>query len=228
MKHIVQFLLIGLIAIIAGCTKLPIKGQAVEEDQLADIISLPQPSHDGPLSLEEALLQRRSTRQFTSAQLSMEQVSQLLWATQGITNELGFRTAPSAGALYPLEIYLVSQDGVFHYQPSTNVLVQHREGDLRRDVYEAALRQDAIIQAPITVVISAVYTRTSWKYGAARTPRYVHMEAGHAAQNLLLQAVSLGLGAVPIGAFEDKQVQAILGLPEDHEPLYLIPVGHPD
>ncbi|NIS79798.1 MAG: SagB/ThcOx family dehydrogenase [Anaerolineales bacterium] len=193
---------------------------------MADIISLPKPSLKGPLSLEETLLQRRSRRQFTSDPLTMDQVSQLLWAAQGITNERGFRTAPSAGALYPLEIYILSQDGIFHYQPGANALVQHREGDFRRDVYEVALRQDAIIQAPMTVVITAVYARTSWKYGPARTPRYVHMEVGHAAQNLLLQAVSLGLGAVPIGAFEDNKVQTVLGLPEDHEPLYLIPVGY--
>jgi len=98
---------------------------------------------------------------------------------------------------------------------------------MRQDLYQEALNQEAILQAPLTIVITAIYARTEVKYGKARSPRYVHMEAGHAAQNILLQAVSLNLGAVPIGAFEDNRVQTVLGLPADHEPLYLIPVGYP-
>ena len=191
------------------------------------VTSLPKPRTEGPVSLEETLLRRRSVREFTSDPLSISEISQLLWAAQGITNLRGFRTAPSAGALYPLELYALTQDGVFHYNVQDHALRTLIEGDLRQELYRAALNQEAILQAPLTIVITAIYARIEVKYGSARTPRYVHLEAGHAAQNVLLQVVSLNLGAVPIGAFDDSRVKAVLDLPSDHEPLYLIPVGHP-
>ena len=193
---------------------------------MVEVTSLPEPSKEGPLSLEEAFLQRRSVREFSPVQLSTNEISQLLWAAQGITDSRGFRTAPSAGALYPLELYVVLEQGVFHYDPHAHNLTTVSVGDLRSDLYSVSLRQDAILNAPMILVVTAVFSRTEAKYGRARSPRYVHMEAGHAAQNTLLQAVSLGLGAVPIGAFEDIRVQEVLGLPADHEPLYLIPIGH--
>jgi SagB-type dehydrogenase family enzyme len=194
---------------------------------MVEITSLPKPSMEGVLSLEETLLRRRSVREFSSEQLSISEISQLLWAAQGITDSRGFRTAPSAGALYPLELYVVLEQGVFHYDPHAHSLTAVTTGDLRPDLYGVSLRQDPILDAPMILVVTAVFSRTEAKYGHARSPRYVHMEAGHAAQNVLLQAVSLNLGAVPIGAFEDMRVQEVLGLPADHEPLYLIPVGHP-
>lgn len=194
---------------------------------MVEITSLPEPSMEGPLSLEETLLRRRSVRDFSPEQLSSHEISQLLWAAQGITNSRGFRTAPSAGALYPLELYVVLEEGVFHYDPHAHQLITVIVGDLRSNLYAVALEQDAILNAPMVLVVTAVFTRTEAKYDRARSPRYVHMEAGHAAQNVLLQAVSLDLGAVPIGAFEDIRVQEVLGLPTDHEPLYLIPIGHP-
>jgi SagB-type dehydrogenase family enzyme len=160
--------------------------------------------------------------------LSLSEISQLLWAGQGITDPRGFRTAPSAGALYPLELYIVLEAGVFRYDPHGHHLTTVRAQNLQLELYNVSLKQDAILDAPMTLVISGVFSRTEAKYGPARSPRYVHMEAGHAAQNILLQAVSLGLGAVPIGAFEDTEVQRVLGLPDDHEPLYLIPIGHPE
>jgi SagB-type dehydrogenase family enzyme len=154
-------------------------------------------------------------------------LGQLLWAIQGISGERGFRTAPSAGALYPLEVYVATEEGLFQYQPEGHQLLPLDQDDVRTALYQAALRQEAVRQAPAVFVVTAIYERTAQKYGAERSPRYVHLEAGHAAQNLLLQAVALGLGAVPIGAFEDKRVQEVLAIPEDHQPLYLIPVGHP-
>jgi SagB-type dehydrogenase family enzyme len=195
---------------------------------MAQVTSLPEPSTKGPLSLEETFLQRRSVREFSPEQLSTNEISQLLWAAQGITDPHGFRTAPSAGALYPLELYVVLEGGVFHYDPHTHTLTRVNSGDLRSDLYIVSLRQEAVRNAPMILVVTAVFSRTEAKYGRARSPRYVHMEAGHAAQNILLQAVALGLGAVPIGAFEDTRVQDVLGLPVDHEPLYLIPIGHPE
>lgn len=193
---------------------------------MVEVTSLPEPSKEGPLSLEGAFLQRRSVREFSPVQLSTNEISQLLWAAQGITDSRGFRTAPSAGALYPLELYVVLEQGVFHYDPHAHNLTTVSVGDLRSDLYSVSLRQDAILNAPMILVITAVFSRTEAKYGRARSPRYVHMEAGHAAQNTLLQAVSLGLEAVPIGAFEDIRVQEVLGLSADHEPLYLIPIGY--
>jgi SagB-type dehydrogenase family enzyme len=177
--------------------------------------------------LEETLLHRKSIRSFLDQSVTPDQLSQLLWSAQGMADRRGRRTSPSAGALYPLEIYILTLEGIFHYQPWDHSLRPVRAGDFRRDLYAAALRQEFVLEAPLTVIITAVYKRIEVKYGRHRGPRYVHIEVGHAAQNLLLQAVALGLGAVPVGAFEDDLVLKILGIPPDHRPLYLIPVGYP-
>ncbi len=190
-------------------------------------VALPRPTLKGALSLEEALAGRRSVREFRHDSLTLPQISQLLWAAQGITHEEGHRTAPSPGALYPLEVYVVQASGLYHYDPSRHDLTRRSERDLRRGLHRAALGQEPVLEAPAVFVIAAVYERTEGKYGRSRTPRYVHMEAGHAAQNLLLQAVALGLGGAPIEAFEDAEVQRTLALPADEKPLYLIPVGTP-
>jgi SagB-type dehydrogenase family enzyme len=191
------------------------------------IRELPAPERKGRMSLEEALAARRSVREFTPQTLTDRELSQLLWAAQGITRSDGLRTAPSAGALYPLEVWVATASGFYHYEPHKHRLVQHLERDLRPDIYRSALMQEAILQAPAIFVIAAVYQRTARKYGEQRAPRYVHMEVGHSAQNLLLEAVALGLGGVVIGAFNDSEVERVLSLPADQKPLYLIPVGHP-
>jgi len=193
-------------------------------EKSAERIALPSPARSGHLSLEQALARRRSVREFSDKPLSDQDLSQLLWAAQGITHLEDLRTAPSAGALYPLELYLVNAAGFHRYDPQHHELHRRSERDLRPALYRAALEQ-AVREAPAVFVITAIYERTARKYGDARSPRYVHMEAGHAAQNLLLQAVALGLGAVPIGAFHDAQVQKVLGLPTEEQPLYLIPTG---
>lgn len=192
-----------------------------------ETITLAPPVREGRLSLEETLARRRSVREFTGEPLTDRELSQLLWAVQGIVRTGGYRTAPSAGALYPLEVYVATTDGLYHYEPRAHELSRRSNRDLRPAIYQAALAQEMIIEAPAVFLIAAVYERTIWKYGEARSPRYVHLEAGHAAQNLLLQAVALDLGAVPIGAFYDSRIQAALALPANHRPLYLIPVGHP-
>jgi SagB-type dehydrogenase family enzyme len=189
-------------------------------------LELPAPATDGEISLEAALAARRSVREFTDEALTLREISQLLWAAQGITADWGGRTAPSAGALYPLEIYLVSADGLSHYEPAPHRLVFLGRTDLRRSLAIAALGQSQVSDAPAVFVIAAVMERTEAKYGD-RAERYVDMEAGHACQNLLLQATALGLGAVPTGAFSDAAVSAVLRLPGDQTPLYLVPVGHP-
>jgi SagB-type dehydrogenase family enzyme len=219
---------LSLLAIAAGlvaCHPGPTSGESPAQD--STITVLPPPAFVGAVSLEELLAQRRSVRQFDGQRLTIAELSQLLWAAQGISDDRGYRTAPSAGALYPLEIYVATEEGVFHYLSEEHGWQVLNQSDVRQNLYEAALRQDAVRQAPVVFAIAAVYERTAQKYGGARSPRYVHLEAGHAAQNLLLQAVALDLGAVPIGAFDDRQVQDALGLQDDHEPLYLIAVGHP-
>lgn len=223
-RFLLALILLALVAGPAGCG-VPAAATAPAGTSAT---SLPTPRLDGDLALEEALARRRSVRSFRDAPLTAEELGQLLWAAQGITAEPGYRTAPSAGALYPLEVYVATGDGIFHYLPQGHRWQVLSPGDARPALYEAALRQEPVRRAPAVFVLAAVYERTAAKYGGQRTPRYVHLEAGHAAQNLLLQAVALGLGAVPIGAFDDGQVQEVLGLPAEHEPLYLIPVGHPE
>jgi SagB-type dehydrogenase family enzyme len=220
-----SFLVLGFAVWLPSLAACEGKEEEVRETT-APTIELPAPRTSGPMPLERALAERRSVRAFTDEPLSLEELSQLLWAAQGITAEWGGRTAPSAGALYPLEVYAATPDGVYRYVPEDHGLEPLATGDLRPALAGAALGQEAIRDAPVVLVIAAVFRRTEVKYGA-RAERYVHLEAGHAAQNVLLQAVALGLGGVPIGAFSDRDVQRVLGLPADHAPLYLIPVGHP-
>lgn len=196
---------------------------------MAKEIDLPSPKLKGSISLEEAISKRRSQRDFLDKDLSWEQISQLLWSAQGITARIwgySLRSTPSAGALYPMEIYLLTKTGLFHYLPETHGLEVLKEKDLRKELKEAALYQDCIRQAPLSLIICAVYRRVTKKY-RERGRRYVHIEAGHIAQNIHLQAVAMGLGSVPIGAFSDEALKRILSLPSEHEPLYIIPVGYP-
>jgi SagB-type dehydrogenase family enzyme len=193
-------------------------------------VKLPEPERDGEVSLEQSLLGRRSVRSYTKQPLTQAEVSQLLWAAQGITDDAGHRTAPSAGATYPLELYIVAGNveelgaGIYHYLPAGHELVYISGGDIRSDLYDATLSQSAVKDGAISIVITAIYERTTERYGE-RGIRYVHIEAGHATQNLCLQATALGLGVVTIGAFEDERVSEVLDLPENENPLYVIPVG---
>lgn len=188
--------------------------------------NLQPPRQSGAVSLEETLAHRRSTREFTDQTLAPQELSQLLWAAQGITASWGGRTSPSAGGLYPLELYVVTPDAYSHYLPEGHRLEVLAEQDLRSQLASAALEQQAVRAAPLSVVITGVEARTTKKY-RARGVRYVVLEAGHAAQNLLLQAVALGLGAVPIGSFDDGRLIGALRLPLGHAPLYIVAVGHP-
>jgi SagB-type dehydrogenase family enzyme len=197
----------------------------------AEIIPLPPPRRDGEITVERALQQRRSRREFRKAPLSIQDISQLLWSAQGITDEQGLRTAPSAGALYPLEVYMVVGTveklpvGVYKYRPYAHQLKRISKGDKRSELASAALDQDYVENNAAVLVFSAVEKRTTGKYGR-RGIRYIHMEAGHAAQNVFLQAVSL-LGTVTVGAFDDDRVRQIMEMPEGENPLYLMPIGKP-
>ena len=193
---------------------------------MAKETKLPKPKEKGMTSIEGALNKRRSARDYRKGALSLEQVSQLLWAGSG--RNLYRRTAPSAGATYPLETYLVVGEveglkpGTYHYSFPKHSLEMMKEEDVRTRLSRAALGQEMIEEAPISIIIAAEYGRTTGRYGQ-RGHRYVHMEVGNAGQNVSLQAISLNLGTVMIGAFGDQEVKEVLEIKE--EPLYIIPVG---
>lgn len=190
-----------------------------------EMIDLPEPKFTN-VSLEECIRKRRSIRSFKDVELTIQQISSLLWSAQGITDSIrGLRAAPSAGATYPLEIFIAKKDGLFRYIPDGHKLKKEQDTDLRKEIARASLNQMFIADAGVVIVITAVFKRTAWRYGE-RAYRYINNEVGHCAQNIHLQAVALGLGSVPIGAFDDDRVKKILKLKEE-EPLYIIPVGVP-
>ncbi len=187
-----------------------------------ETVKLPPPRVKGTMSLEETLAKRESVRELKAPPLSWEEIGQLLWAAQGITHGDGLRTAPSAGARYPLELYVSTPAGVYRYDPRRHEVARVLSRDARGDIRRAALNQGAL-DAPSIFIVTAYVERTA-RYGE-RATRYVHIEAGHAAQNLLLQATASGLAAVPVGAFDDQKVHDVLTLPPDCRVVYLIPVG---
>jgi SagB-type dehydrogenase family enzyme len=218
-RHVLLF--IAILCLLVGSSKEVAMAKAKD-------IQLAQPKTKSEVSLEEAIAKRRSVRNFVAKDLSEEQISQLLWAGQGITAKTGghnLRTAPSAGALYPIELYLLSKDGLFRYLPEGHKLEALSDKDLRRDLSAAALGQASVRDAAVDIVICGVPSRITGKYGE-RGIRYMHIEAGHIAQNIHLQAVALGLGSLPVGAFNDKEADKILGLSADCHTLYIIPVGY--
>ncbi|MCK4662274.1 MAG: SagB/ThcOx family dehydrogenase [Bacteroidales bacterium] len=206
----------------------------------SSFIKLPEPKYYSEISLEETLLKRRSVRDFKNKPISISDISQILWAAYGITKEIenspaflrgGLKTAPSAGALYPLEIYLVAgeieklEKGIYKYLPEKHALKLIIKGDFREELYRSALNQKMIKDAPANIVYSAVYERTTNKYGERGKKRYVCMDLGHSAQNVYLQATALGLGTCAIGAFNDDRVKTTINMPAEEEPLYIMPIG---
>lgn len=197
-------------------------------------MELPKPAIDGDVSLEKTIKARRTHRSFAPKSLTMVQLSQILWAAQGITEDGGFkRAAPSAGALYPMDVYAVVGSegveglgaGVYHYSPQNHSISLVSEGDRRKDVSKASLYQMWMAQAPVNVLITAEYDRVSVKYGE-RGVRYAMIEAGHIGQNIFLQVEALGLSAGIVGAFRDRDLIAVTNIPKAHEPLLVMPVGH--
>jgi len=196
-------------------------------------LRLPRLRFKGKFSFEEVVKKRRSIRDFSSQPLSLEQVSQILWVAQGITGEDGFgRACPSAGALYPIEIYVeVSkvkgvEEGIYHYGVFDHSLELVTRGDYSQELAEACLSQLFIAEAPVAFIIGVEYSRVTWKYGE-RGMRYTDIEVGHCGQNICLQATALELAAVPVGAFWDRQVQEVVYMSKNIDPIYVIPVGYP-
>ncbi|HUT86298.1 MAG TPA: SagB/ThcOx family dehydrogenase [Elusimicrobiales bacterium] len=222
MKKILAFFVM-LIFCVAGANMLSSKKKTD-----GNLINLPKPSYSGKTSIEQALLQRRSVRSYANKPLTLKEISQLLWATQGITNKSGFRTAPSAGANYPLELYAIIQNadgvsrGIYKYIPQGHKLKKVRETD--KIDFENMSLQSWISKSPVIFAITAIYERITKRYGE-RAAKYVHMEAGHAAQNLQLQGISLNIGSCVVGAFSDDEISKMLGLSKTEKPLYLIPTG---
>ena len=205
------------------------------------LILLPLPSLDGTTSVERALASRRSIREYTREPVLLDELSQVLWSAYGITEtRYGFKTTPSAGATYPLEVYAVIgengvitrdgsplQPGSYKYDPFTHSLRRIRKGaDLTKRLYEAALEQEWILEAPVNLVFTAVFERTTRRYGK-RGERYVWIEAGHASQNVYLQATALGLATVAIGAFYDDKIKEIIGAEDPERVLYMMTLARP-
>lgn len=194
---------------------------------------LPAPRQRGTVSVEEAIAARRTVREFADAPVALEAVSQLLWAAQGITDpSRGRRAAPSAGALYPLELFVVAGNvaglapAVYRYVPEEHRLALARLADVRPELVSRAGCQPWLGRAPVLLVVAARIQRTTAKYGE-RGVRYVHLEVGHAAENALLQATALGLASGVAGSFADEEVRGVLGVEEGVTPLYLVAVGKP-
>jgi SagB-type dehydrogenase family enzyme len=199
-------------------------------DQGIDRIRLPDPATGGGISVEEAIQRRRSVRRYSVESLTLKNVGQLVWAAQGITGERGLRAAPSAGATYPLEVYVVAgavdglKPGVYRYDPAGHALILKKTGDVRNELASAALGQSPVKNAPVSLVLSGIVQRTAGRYGE-RAQRYVQIEIGHAAENVFLQAVGLNLGSVMVGAFQDAEVKKLIGMEGGEEPYAIIPVG---
>ncbi|MFH1058722.1 MAG: SagB/ThcOx family dehydrogenase [Pseudomonadota bacterium] len=201
-------------------------------------LPLPPASRQGAISVEEALQGRRTWRAYADRALSQAQLAQVLWAAYGVTatrHGIELKTAPSAGALYPLDVYAVVGEGAveglaagcYHYQPGGHALVALRPGELRAEVAQASHGQRWMAKAPVILVITGQYQRCTAKYGP-RGVVFTHIEAGHVGQNVCLQAQALDLRAGIVGAFDDKALAAALGLPAGHTPLLAMPLGHPE
>lgn len=225
-----SLLLVGGLSAAAACSVrggAARSGPAVAGRRADRIRALAPPATTSGVSLQDALARRRSVRSFTREPVSDEQLGQTLWAAQGVTRDWGGRTAPSAGALYPLDLYVVTAKRLWRYLPAGHRVAEWDLGhDLRRPLYAATPTQTAVRDAPVVVVVTGTVHRTAVKYGS-RAQRYVALEAGHCTQNLVLEVTALGLAAVTVGAFADEAVAVALGVPTSVTPYYLVPVGHP-
>jgi SagB-type dehydrogenase family enzyme len=225
-RRTVTLLPAGVVPLLAGCRPFGVTSGDLAARRAARTSALPPPATSGRTPLEVALAGRRSVRDFTGEPLTRSELGQLMWAAQGVTHDVNRRTAPSAGALYPLELYAATPDAVMHYLPDGHQVQEWASPGGWAALLAATPSEDAVEGAGAAFVVAAAIRRTAVKYGG-QARSYVDLEAGHAAQNLLLQAVALGLGAVPIGAFNEGRLARVLGLPAQERALYLVPVGRP-
>ncbi len=218
---------INIITLILCFSTLSLISHSAQMDN--GVISLPSPRYQGSTSIEKAINERRSIRKYSEEDISLDEISQILWSAQGITHRgRGLRTAPSAGALYPLEIYLVAGEiegipkGIYRYSPATHSIKISQEGDKRKKFFTCC--QPFVGKAPAIIVITGVYERTASKYGK-RAEQYIYIEAGAVGQNIYLQCEALGIGTTFVGAFIDSRLGSILSLPEGEAPLGVMPLG---
>ncbi len=227
---------VGCIAVLAGVVIVSVacsNENNAEEDAMGTRVELPEPKTDGEVPLERTIAERRSRRSFSDRGISLEDAGQILWSAQGLT-EGHYRAAPSAGATYPLEMFVAVGEGtvgdlaagVYRYHPGDHALSQGVVGDVRGRLAGAALRQGFVADGAMVVVIAADYGRTTGRYGE-RGIRYVHMEVGHVGGNIYLQCEALNLGTVAVGAFDDEEVEDVVGISGELDALYIMPVGHP-
>lgn len=248
-KNILLFVAValGLVLIVLGVNKLIFSTNNVSESknqkiitevmEISETIKLPDPVYTGRMSVEESLKERRSMRNFTDKQLSLQEVSQVLWAAYGVSDAESFahiklKTAPSAGATYPLEIYLMAGNverltaGLYKYHPEKNELSLYLKGDIRSQVAKACLDQRMLADAPATIIYNVVFERTTQRYGQRGLERYVYMDIGHSAQNIYLQTTAMGMATCAIGAFEDDKLTKVISPPENEVVMYLMPFGY--
>jgi SagB-type dehydrogenase family enzyme len=230
MKKLLRLLIVLSVCSFFYISFLSVAGGEKAMNENGKII-LPGPRYKSNISVEEAILKRRSVRNYSDKPLTLKELSQLLWSAQGITERVRkFRAAPSAGALYPLEAYIVVGDvsslesGIYKYNTSKHEISKTKEGDFRNELSLASLGQSCVKEAPVSIIFAAVYDRITKKYGE-RGIVYTYMEAGHAAQNIYLQAEALNLGTVVVGAFTDDKVKNVIGMKEEETPLYILPIG---
>jgi SagB-type dehydrogenase family enzyme len=229
-KKMTNMKVTGFILVFALLSMMTIFANTMQEEK----IMLPSPSKEGKISIEEAIVNRRTVRSFKPDPIAVSDLSQFLWAAQGITDtRRGLRSAPSGGALYPLDVYVVIgkkgvkglAEGVYRYLPESHSIEKLAESDRRGELARAALGQNWMTQAPVIFVITAEYKRINKKYGN-RGIRYALIEVGHVGQNIFLQAESLGLGAGIVGAFNDQEVAKVISALPGHEPLSIMPIGY--
>lgn len=238
LSGLVTLLIIGYVMFSLYIPQQDLEGVEV----LGEELLLPLPKKVSMITVEEAILLRKSIREWRDSPVSIEHLSMILWASQGVVEEVdGWlrRASPSAGATYPLEIYVVIGEssvslsdgsyveaGVYKYDYRRHSLRLIKNGDFRSDLWRATLRQEWVKEAPVDLVICAVYERTTWRYGE-RGIRYVHIEVGHVGQNIYLMSTALGLGTVAVGAFYDEDVAKVINARHDEHPLYVFPIGVP-
>ena len=235
-KLVLIFLIIIFIAVVSAYYFSESNKQVYTSRHVISYLSLPSPALTGNLSVESAIQNRRSVRHYSNQSVSIENVSQILWAAQGITDtENNLRAAPSAGQVYPLEVYVIAgpdvsglQEGVYHYVPSNNTLELIMNGDLRSDLSGIANGQPWVKEAPLDILITGDYRKMIDKYTDRElSTRFVDLEAGHAGENIYLQAEALGLATVSLGSFNENQLIQRFKLPNNETPLYIFPIGHP-
>jgi SagB-type dehydrogenase family enzyme len=218
---------LSILAIVLVCFATLGLGQRRTRISPQEVIQLTDPNLTGTLTFEEVLAKRRTVHQFSTEALKRSQIGQLAWAGQGVTDpQRGLRTAPSAGAMYPIELFFATAEGVYSYRPADHSLVQTSQQDIRSNLARATTTPEPIVAAGCSIIVTGSTRKLTSRFGKnSRT--FVALEAGHVAQNIQLQAVCLGLGSVAIGGLDTTAVRKVCRMSRDTEPLYVICVGYP-